>query len=288
MSSAQKKPNAFQSLWKFQGFRYSIITLIALLVILGGSYLTFTRVLSSPNINYPESAHFHFRLQVIIDGEAADFSQEKFQEGYDKNICSASLTLTPIHFHDKKDQFVHIHWKSITGGQVLKNYGLNRIGGQDDVLGYRWDEFPNVKPQKIHGQAFKTPSVNSKMFVYTGEANDFQKRETNDFLNHTLEDFFANKKTAYLNPFGSLPVSAHSSKNNLDLSQNQPIPAAKTGINPNLSTTDQPSLTEEELKQLNDFRGNVVIFLQETEPSSEQVKEKFNNLIPLPLSSCGG
>jgi len=46
--------------------------------------------------------------------------------------------------------------------------------------------------------------------------------------------------------------------------------------------------SEEELKKINNLLGNVVIFVQPNEPTSEQVKAKFDKLIPLGDSVCGG
>ena len=46
--------------------------------------------------------------------------------------------------------------------------------------------------------------------------------------------------------------------------------------------------SEDELKRINNLIGNVVIFAQDTEPTSEQITERFSNLVPLHDSTCGG
>lgn len=46
--------------------------------------------------------------------------------------------------------------------------------------------------------------------------------------------------------------------------------------------------TEEELTRINNLVGNVVIFVQQNQPTKEQIQERFNNLVPLHESTCGG
>jgi hypothetical protein len=51
---------------------------------------------------------------------------------------------------------------------------------------------------------------------------------------------------------------------------------------------EHPSIkSEEELTRINNVIGNVVIFTQEEEPTKEQVKARFDNLVPLHDSTCG-
>ena len=47
------------------------------------------------------------------------------------------------------------------------------------------------------------------------------------------------------------------------------------------------SKSEEELTRINNVIGNVVIFAQEKEPTKEQIKARFDNLVPLHDSTCG-
>ena len=55
-----------------------------------------------------------------------------------------------------------------------------------------------------------------------------------------------------------------------------------------LSSTETKPKTEEELKEINNLLGNVVIFVQSTEPTQEQIKKQFDVLEPLSPSTCGG
>src|SRR5476649_1937919 len=88
------------------------------------------------SIRTPSHAHYHFRMQIIVGGTPVNFSDAKYQTILGQDICTAALTKEPVHFHDKLDQFVHIHWDHLTGGIVLKDYGWNLIGGTSRTLGY--------------------------------------------------------------------------------------------------------------------------------------------------------
>ncbi len=108
--------------------RIIVGSLLGLIILVGGLVALFYN--STPAaLRQPTSAHFHFRLQIIADGQAVNFADDKYQTDFNADICSATLTKQPFHFHDKLDQFVHIHWKSMTGGLLLINYGWNLIGG---------------------------------------------------------------------------------------------------------------------------------------------------------------
>ena len=75
---------------------------------------------------------------------------------------------------------------------------------------------------------------------------------------------------------------------------NQPISAtiqlnssSISSISPqNLETKPQTSL--EELKSINNFLGDVVIFVQQSEPTNEQIQTRFQSMIKLEKSVCGG
>jgi hypothetical protein len=258
-----------------------VIAAVLILSALGlyGSLYVFT----SPSIRQPTFTHHHFRMQLIIDGEKVDFGEDRFQEPTPGgNICNAGLTETPIHFHDNKDQIVHIHWGGISGGQVLKYYGLNLIGGNDDHLGYQFEDAVYQKRVDINGRHFgniqeEILQENKELFVYTGDENSFNRVESKDFLDKTLEDFFEadlpyqkpSQTTDNLLTFWSLPVTAHEHQ---DQENHE----------------DQEEYTQEELKELNHLIGNVVIFVQDQEPTEDQVKERFDNLEPLAQSICGG
>jgi hypothetical protein len=225
-------------------------------IVLAAAWLGFVYSNSPEPIRHPHQAHYHFRLQVIVNGTPVNFAEAKYQTPFNKDICTAALTKEPIHFHDGVDQFVHIHWDHLTGGILLKDYGWNFIGGPSSTLGYKFNGFALPLRVAIHGQALPKPPAVTHYYVYTGNQDSYRERKWSDFLNEDLRDFFAGKsRTSFLDRF--VPTaSAHGD--------------------------------DEELAQLNDVLGSVVIFAQPTKPSDSQVKDRFNHLIPLPTSSCSG
>ena len=269
--------NVFAALWKFKGFRVFVISFISLIVLSGLTIFVMANVLSKDNINNPKIDHLHFRMQYVYHGEKVNLADAKYQQPYEKNQCGAAITESPIHLHDDVDQIVHIHWRNITGGQVLKYYGVNKIGGLDNIMGFRFDKLKNKPPEFSTVTAFKNPlpkpENDDKLFVYSGDKGDFKKREVSDWLSQTVETFFGQKSqlsgATGPNLLGGIEVKAETSDTNV-------------------SSDSKSAPTEEELKAINNFIGNVVIFVQKEEPADDQVNERFNNLQPLPLSSCGG
>ncbi len=234
----------------------AIIWVLAAALALAAIWLALAYAFSPAAVRHPQATHYHFRLQVINDGEQVDFASAKFQEP-EGTVCTVALATEPIHFHDHLDQFAHIHWDHMTGGLLLKNYGWNFITGPDNTLGYRFDQLPRVIRVPIHGQALPAPSKDARYFVYTGDADSYQARDWNDFLKQDLRDFFAGKKLSAGWWGGLVPTaSAHG---------------------------DDPRLT-----QLNDVLGSVVVFAQKNPPTPAQIKDRFNHLVPLPESTCGG
>jgi hypothetical protein len=271
-----------------------VVAVLSILIILAApvSYAVMVYALSPDYLRKPEVAHHHFRLQLIVEGSRINFADSNYQETYEKGICSGSLTETPIHFHDEEDQIVHIHWAGITGGQVLKYYGMNRIGGFDETLGYRIDE--TNWPQQIPIKGKIIPASNKEMFVYSGTQEEYKKRDSKDFLNKDLETFFgkksklteareAEKTSSIFNNLWSIKTEAHGNGDGHDynVSTQEPKPVALTDSKPT-------GPTQEELEEINDMIGNVVIFVQDKEPTQEQIQDRFNNLQVLKLSVCGG
>jgi hypothetical protein len=248
------------------------------------SYLVY--FLSPSSIANPTLSHHHFRLQIIIDGEGVDFSKAEFQEDYVKGVCTGELTQTPIHFHDFKDQFVHIHWANITGGQVLKYYGLNLIGGNDQIMGYQTNLDGKWWPQPlpIRGQLIPVIRNDQKIWVYAGDENGYESKSVDSFLDLDLESFFGvksgltNIQAMNWNLITPLQTLAHSDNGIIKQTQN-------TNSN---KTEKDIELSQDELKDLNNLIGNVVIFIQNNEPSDQEIKDRFDNLVPLEQSVCGG
>jgi hypothetical protein len=293
------------------GLKILAVILILICVSVGALF-----ALTPTRLAYPKNDHFHLRMQYIFHGQAEDFSTPRYQTDYLKDVCNGSLTESPIHFHDNKDQITHLHWRGMTGGDMLKFYGLNKVGGLDGYMGYKLDEItkfpPKITPIPIHSQSLPKPNKDDQFFVYTGDKDKFDKKDFNDFTTKSLEEFLgknstlregleAQEKQTTFNPFGPIDAEAHAGithqtfteeqKHNLSekerkdtenrnnqVSQNQQSPAPTPTGNP----------SEEELKQINNLIGNIVLFVQPNEPTQDQIKARFQNLEPLGLSVCGG
>ena len=262
---------------------FPLVLLIGVLGLGGVAYAFFRPGTDSAPLRPPYVAHHHFRLQLVVEGESVDFSQEQFQEPYTAGICSGDLTETPIHFHDNKDQFVHIHWDKITGGQVLKYYGLNLIGGPDETIDYRPTEEIEPTTVPIKDKLLPEPSPEVQYWVYVGDETEYRAREAEEFLREDLEEFFGVKSQITINR----ETMAEEEEEDYNYQPFRVRAAAQTrGMDHSMDTGEET--TEEELKDLHNLLGNVVIFAQEAEPTPEQITARFDDLVPLEKSSCGG
>lgn len=247
---------------------------LVLLVLLIGGWFGYLYVSTPEHIRKPTFQHYHFRTQIIVDGKAVDFSDEAYQKETTASVaCSAAVGGVPIDFHDKMDQLTHVHWNGMTGGEFLKDYGWNFIGGSDDLLGRRYDDGLMPSQVMIYGKLLPQASENATYYVYVGDKDNYQQKNWDDFLKQDLETFFGKKSNighteeVSFNPLDWLFPKAYAHGEVMD---------------------EHPSdKTEEELTRVNNVIGNVVIFAQEQEPTKEQIKARFDNLVPLRDSTCG-
>ena len=254
------------------------IVALALLIFSGG-YYGYLYASTPSHLRNPEFEHYHLRTQIVVDGEPIDFSHREFQEEYDKNSCSAELTGQPIDFHDDMDQMAHVHWRGITGGEFLKFYGWNLIGGEDDSLGRRYDQ-GMMRMHRIDTAGDLLPEVpeNANYYVFIGDENGYEQKNWDEFLEMDLEDFL--DKKSYLN------TDDETSVNPLDwITQKAYAHGDEDDGHIEVSELENE---EEKLERINNLIGNIVIFAQETEPSEEQIQDRFANLVPLSDSVCGG
>ncbi|USN97309.1 MAG: hypothetical protein H6799_02965 [Candidatus Nomurabacteria bacterium] len=235
---------------------------------------------SPSNIRNPKYEHYHMRTQIIVDDQAVDFTNKEFQESYDDTSCSAEIPAEPVDFHDGMGQMTHVHWKNLTGGQFLKYYGWNLTGGSDDVIGRRYDMgMMNMQTVKRHGNLLPSIPEDSNFYIYTGDADNYQKRDWNEFLNSNMEDFFSKESR--------ITTSTESSNFSIsDLFFKKAYAHGEAKQNSNMSP--ESTKTDEELSTINNLIGNVVIFVQKSEPTEQQIIDRFNNLVPLSESTCGG
>lgn len=265
-----KKDTSSKESWLIKGGLAALVFLL-----LGVGYYGYLYSSTPSHLRNPEFEHYHLRTQIVIDGEPVDFSREEFQEDYDKNSCSAELTGQPIDFHDGVDQMVHVHWRDITGGEFLKFYGWNLIGGQDDSLGRRFDQgILDIPRIDIAGDLLPDAPEGSTFYIYTGDESTYEQKNWQDFLYTDMEQFLGkeslltNEETSLFNPLNWFmqKVNAHGS----------------------VDDGHQDESEEERLTRINNLIGNIVIFVQDSAPSDEQIKNRFNSLVPLTDSVCGG
>lgn len=319
--------------------KIKFLVTISMLTIIPSSLIGYCFYITPANFQNPKQDHAHFRMQYIFMGQAENFGLPRYQVDYVKDICNGAITESPIHFHDNLDQYVHLHWQKVTGGQVLKFYGLNKIGGLDDYMGVKTNDLASFKftPLPIHSKSLPQPRAGDKFWVYSGDENSFSARNFDDFVNQELETFFnqksrvrqqkeeveeyeKNRKQSYNkfwehlpNPiFGSISANAHAGEEHKTLTEAQQHEAdvkkaelekieidkknniATQSQNTTIASSTSASSTitstqdDQELKEINNLLGNVVIFVQPDEPTNEQVKARFNNLVPLTKSVCGG
>lgn len=257
--------------------RIGIVLLAVVLLQLGGIVF---QVITTPGvIRNPQLEHYHFRMQIVVDGKAEDFSQAQYQEGYSKDQCTADLPDHPIHFHDQKDQIVHIHWEGMTGGLVMKYYGWNYIGGPNNSLGYQKKGTFNIEQVPIHGKVLPTVPKRDHFYVYTGDENGYKERSFDDWKKQDLEAFFG-----VTSNFPAHNTNKKTTKQNALLNALFPKAYAHGS-----EAHDITSETEgERLTRINNLIGNVVIFVQKDKPTDQQIKDRFAHLEPLSDSTCGG
>ncbi len=235
-----------------------VIALCGVILLGLGGMIAFAYAATPPNILHPQMTHYHVRLQILVDGNAVNFGDKQFQTPYDADICSGALTESPIHFHDAKDQFVHVHWQGITGGELLKNYGWDFIGGLPHALGYRVTSNWHFQKVREFGSVLPKQPQNAQFYVYVGDETRFESRTWDDFLNKPLDEFLGKpqKKSSGIHLFSTAQAAEETQ--------------------------------QEKLTRINNLLGNIVIFVQKDKPTDDQVKARFQQLVPLPESTCGG
>ena len=254
---------------------FTSLAVILSVIVLSGSIFGYLYVSTPEHIRNPQLEHYHFRTQIIVDGNLVDFSKDEFQQET-PGTCSAEVSGTPIDFHDNQDQMTHIHWDGITGGEFLKYYGWNYIGGASNILGFRYDDGLMRMHQVTHyGDLLPYVPEGSNFYVYIGDKDGYEQKPWEDFLQQDLEEFFGKKSNLSQDEQASL----------LDKLFFPKAYAHGKVIDDHEEKSDK---TEEELARISNLIGNVVIFVQKDEPTKDQIQERFENLVPLHDSTCGG
>jgi len=273
----QKEP---ENTSKLKQLGLPIIGVVAAILLVAGGFYGYLYASTPSHLRNPEFEHYHLRTQIVVDGESVDFSRDGFQEEYDATSCSAEITGQPIDFHDDQDQMAHVHWRGITGGEFLKFYGWNLIGGEDDSLGRRYDQ----SMMRLHhidtaGNLLPLMPNDANFYIYIGDVDNYEQKDWDTFLSEDLEDFMGKKsylnqesQESSFNPLGLFTQKAYAHGGEVD-EHSEPVEGEED---------------EARLERINNLIGNVVIFVQNEEPSEGQITDRFNNLTPLRDSVCGG
>ncbi len=260
-----------------------VLILLAVAVLGIVSFTGYVYSASPAVIRDPKLEHYHFRMQILVNGKAENFADQKYQKGYVKDQCNANLPEQPIHFHDNKDQFTHIHWEGMTGGMVMKYYGWNYIGGMNNALGYKLDKLSDPQKVTTHGDFLPQKPQQEQVYIYTGDENGYKERSFNDWKSQDLEQFFGVTSNS----------PAHDINNGKTSLLDKVFPKAYAhggeadGNDGEAGETKEES-ENEKLTRINNLLGNVVIFAQRDKPTDQQIKDRFNKLEPLTDSTCGG
>lgn len=176
----------------------------------------------------------------------------------------------------------------MTGGQVLKHFGWNSIGGAGGAHGYRFDADHPLSKVPIHGNDLPARPGEASQYVCIKNGDAFIEKKFQDFLDQDLEAFFG-----VTSNFPAHKLNQDKRKSNLESMRGDlrqliaPTAYADNGAG---HTTDEESASHDgaELQRINNLLGDVVIFSQKDRPSEAQIKDRFNRLEPLTESTCGG
>jgi hypothetical protein len=276
-SAIKEKPTSKRLIGKRVRIGLAVAIALALIPL---SYAGYVYADSQAVVRDPKLEHYHFRMQILVNGKAENFSTKAYQTGYAKDQCNANLPEQPIHFHDNKDQFTHIHWEGMTGGMVMKYYGWNFIGGMDNALGYKLDNLKDPQKVTTHGNYLPAVPKDANFYVYTGDENGYKERSFDDWKNQDLETFF--------NTTSNFPAHDINKGKTSLLDKIFPKASAHGGEDDGNDGEAGEETEQEKLTRINNLIGNVVIFVQQDKPTDQQIKDRFNDLEPLTDSTCGG
>lgn len=262
------------------GKRVKIASIVIFALLLAPlSYAGYIYASSPTVIRNPKLEHYHFRMQILVNGKAENFAEDKYQQDYAKDQCNANLPEQPIHFHDGKDQFTHIHWEGMTGGMVMKYYGWNYIGGINKALGYKLDDLGDIQKVNTHGNFLPAVPDDAQFYIYAGDENGYQEKSFDDWKNQDLEQFFGTTS--------NFPAHEQNKQSGL-LDRVFPKASAHGGEDDGNDGEPGEETEQDKLTRINNLVGNVVIFVQKDKPTDQQIKDRFNDLEPLTDSTCGG
>jgi uncharacterized protein YneF (UPF0154 family) len=253
----------FSDLWKFRRFKYVAIFLIILSILFGVAGFSFVTYFSRPYFNNPVFTNYHLRLQLINNGQIVSISGQNDERTNEFKVCDLTLLNRPIYQNSFNSELFQVSWEGITGGEILKYYGLNLVGGFDDVLGYRVKKNFGVEAIKPFQGNGISVSKKSKVFAYFKRQDGYEKLDQLDFLFKDIE----------------LAVK----KSNIRLEREHAKTPGLFGIR--VFAEEKPKIEQQEFESKlsldYDLIGNIVVFFEESEPTEDRIIDRFNNFIPL-------
>ena len=83
-SIENKKPKTAKKRTLSKRFKIIAIVLIAILIV-PLSYAGYIYAATPTVIREPKLEHYHFRMQILVNGKAENFAEDKYQKGYVKD-----------------------------------------------------------------------------------------------------------------------------------------------------------------------------------------------------------
>lgn len=90
-----------------------ITALVALVIVAALGFVAYNWIASTPRIGPVGSTHIHQDFKVYLDGNAIDFSQQKYQ-----------VRAPYVHVEDNDGDVIHVHATGVTMGMFLESVGM--------------------------------------------------------------------------------------------------------------------------------------------------------------------
>jgi hypothetical protein len=267
------KKNIFYLFW--------IVLVVTIVGFLGFSFA------SPMSVSFPKKETSQIRLLLSIDGNQTNFSTPQFQKPISQ-LCNQDISPYPIGAYNQSSQVLNLHWKDMTGSNILRYYGFNNKGPFKGYMGVNLTNFPNYEAVPILGELLPAPKEDYNYFVYTGNQYSYTQRKRSEFLNKSITDLLDSSNSSK-NSIISINTNAQVSKEkneNIDkeiiINQTPPIPVSseESSQPSSIQTPAQPKPEEDTVL------GTIVVFIQKNEPTQEQVMLKFTNLEQAPVNLC--
>jgi hypothetical protein len=238
-------------------------------------------------IRNPESVNYSFRMQYLVEGEEKGWFESL--DTTDQDPCLSGLAELPIFIDDSNRQLVQVYWRGITGGDVLKYYGLNLSEGMDSLMGYQFLE-GQVLPKRINiqGQFLPPLETNQQLYIYTVNQEGYQKVKNAEFLDQDLQIFF--EKYGYQDrnaPSLGNEIGSISTANLVEID----IDDGGVSDVSLVSQDSQNILINDDVEGDNEdsrLLGDVIIFVQSKEPTETDLEDRLDKFIDLENSTCKG